>query len=208
MFFHRAGSAGAIFQDSNGQVLNTTLKHNPDGCSQHVIEHTQHIESISELCIDREKFIYQTLPKSAYILDCLYMERIGLRFPYYQLGNLREYLQHNQIDNHIRDRWIGNAINAVTFIHTHGVIHADISPRNFLVADDLSIQLCDFAGSAIGDLRPLVEEEDRYRISPLSPRTFQTWKWDGCTMHGYFQRSMVFNTDASSTNAGLFNTLT
>lgn len=54
------------------------------------------------------------------------------------------------------------------------MIHADISPRNFLVADDLSIKLCDFAGSAIGDLQPLVEEEDRYRISPWSPRTFKT----------------------------------
>lgn len=54
------------------------------------------------------------------------------------------------------------------------MIHADISPRNFLVAEDLLIKLCDFARSVIGNLKPLVEEEDRYRISPWSPRTFKT----------------------------------
>lgn len=64
--------------------------------------------------------------------------------------------------------------HAIALIHSYNVVHADISPRNFLVAEDLSIKLCDFAGSGIGDLESLVEEEDRYRISPWSPRTFQT----------------------------------
>ncbi|KAI2793991.1 hypothetical protein POX_a00581 [Penicillium oxalicum] len=150
--FIALGATGAVFQDNNGQ----------------------HIESISELCIDREKFIYQTLPKSPYILDCLDIEAKGLRFQHYQLGNLRDYLQSNEIDDNIRDRWIRNTIDAVAFIHAYGVIHADISPRNFLVADDLWIKLCGFAGSVIGDLQPLVEDEEWYRISPLSPRTSKT----------------------------------
>ncbi|KAF9883542.1 hypothetical protein FE257_003375 [Aspergillus nanangensis] len=172
--FIALGSAGAVFEDSNGQVIKTTLKHDIKGCEKHVIEHVQHIESISELCLDREKLIYRTLPKNPHILECLDVGDKSLRFPYYRLGNLRDYLKHNGIDNHIRDQWIGNAIDAVNWIHTYGVIHADISPRNFLVADDLSIKLCDFAGSAIRDLRPLVEEEDRYRISPWTPRTSET----------------------------------
>jgi serine/threonine protein kinase len=67
-----------------------------------------------------------------------------------------------------------NAIDAVAFIHSHGVVHADTSPRNFLVADDLSIKLCDFAGSIIGDMEAFVEEEDRYHLAPWSPRTFTT----------------------------------
>ncbi|PYI37004.1 kinase-like protein [Aspergillus indologenus CBS 114.80] len=172
--FIALGSAGAVFRDSNGQVIKTTLKHDTRGCEAHVIEHVQHIESISELCIDREKLIYRNLPKNPHILECLDIGDESLRFPYYRLGNLRDYLQHNRIDNQLRDRWIGNAIDAVNWIHTYGVVHADISPRNFLVADDLSIKLCDFAGSAIRDLRPLIEEEDRYRLSPLTPRTCKT----------------------------------
>ncbi|KAJ5585118.1 uncharacterized protein N7459_004918 [Penicillium hispanicum] len=162
--------------ESSGQIIKVPLSHNIQGCSQETIEHTQHIESISELCISREKLIYQALPKNPNILDCLAITDRGILLPYHELGNVRDYLQHQQVTTYLRDRWIKNAIDAITVlhIHTHSVIHADISPRNFLVADDLSIKLCDFAGSAISDLEPFVQEEDRYRISPWSPRTFKT----------------------------------
>ncbi|KAJ5330566.1 hypothetical protein N7476_000349 [Penicillium atrosanguineum] len=73
-----------------------------------------------------------------------------------------------------RERWIAMAVNAITLVHRCGVIHADISARNFLVADDLSIKLCDFSGSAIGGETPLVQEEDRYRMDPDSPRSTTT----------------------------------
>jgi hypothetical protein len=55
-------------------------------------------------------------------------------------------------------------------------VHADIGPRNFLVADDLSLKLCDFAGSTIigDDMKSYVEEEDRYSLDPGLPRCFKT----------------------------------
>lgn len=59
-------------------------------------------------------------------------------------------------------------------IHTYGIIHSDISARNFLVDDDLSIKLCNFAGSRINDLESLVGEESAYHSSPSLPRTFKT----------------------------------
>lgn len=74
----------------------------------------------------------------------------------------------------LRDQWINNAVDAIALVHAHGVIHADISPGNFLLAENLSIKLCDFAGSAIGDLRALVGEEDQYNASSWAPRTLQT----------------------------------
>jgi serine/threonine protein kinase len=64
------------------------------------------------------------------------------------------------------------AAGSVALIHSHGVIHADISVRNFLVADDLSIRLCDISGSAIGNEEPFVEE-DHYRMSPNSARSIK-----------------------------------
>ncbi|KAJ5114402.1 hypothetical protein NUU61_000161 [Penicillium alfredii] len=66
------------------------------------------------------------------------------------------------------------AASAISLVHSFNVIHADISARNFLVADDLSIKLCDFSGSAISEKAPLVEEEDRYRMAPDSPRSTVT----------------------------------
>ncbi|KAJ0414209.1 kinase-like protein [Aspergillus carlsbadensis] len=172
--FIALGSAGAIFLETNGTVIKTAIKHDVRGCSEHVIEHTRYLESISEQCIDREKAIYKILPKHPRILDCLDTKQDSLHFAYHRLGNLRGYLQHNAIDSHTQDRWVGDAIESIALIHAHGVIHADISPRNFLVADDLSLVLCDFAGSITGELQALVEEEDRYRLSPLAPRSYQT----------------------------------
>ncbi|KAJ5586838.1 uncharacterized protein N7459_002603, partial [Penicillium hispanicum] len=48
---------------------------------------------------------------------------------------------------------IKNAIDTVSFIYLYSVIYSDISPWNFLMAKDLFIKLCDFAGSGIGDLK-------------------------------------------------------
>lgn len=176
--FLALGSAGAVFQDDSNQdrVVKAPLKYNVKGCSQQVVDSVKNRESYSELCLSREKLVYETLPKDPNILECLSITERGLEFPYYRLGNLRKYLRkHNRrLNRDIQDRWIENAISAVALIHSHGVVHADISPRNFLLAEDMSIKLCDFAGSVIGDLEPLVEEEDRYRISPWSPRTFKT----------------------------------
>ena len=44
--------------------------------------------------------------------------------------------------------------------------HAGISLCNLLVADYLSIMLCNSSGLTIGDLEPFVEAEDQYRLSP------------------------------------------
>ncbi|KAJ5479284.1 hypothetical protein N7530_004793 [Penicillium desertorum] len=75
----------------------------------------------------REKLIYQTLPKNPNILDCLDITDQGLHFPYYRFGNIRTYLRDNQVSQHIRHKWIKNAIDAVAFIHSH----APWSPRTF-----------------------------------------------------------------------------
>lgn len=102
--FIALGSAGAVFQDHTDRVLKTPLKHDVTGCSQQVIETVQHIESISELCMSREKLIYQTLPKNPNVLNCLAVTDRGLHFPYHRLGNLREYMQRNEIPSHTRDQ--------------------------------------------------------------------------------------------------------
>lgn len=104
------GSAGAIFQDSSHQAIKTPIKHDVAGCSQQTIKNVQHRESISELCISREKLIYQTLPKHPNVLDCLAITEKGLSFPYHRLGDLRDYIQHKGIVAHVRDQWIRNAI--------------------------------------------------------------------------------------------------
>lgn len=174
--FIALGQAGAVFHDDNGIVNKIPIVHDFTGCDEAAIIHHRHLEYISDVCITREKLIYQTLPKNSNILDCLKISDCGLYFPYHQLGDLRTYLSDHQVSQDTRGRWIKNAIDAIAFVHSHGVVHADIGPRNFLVADDLSLKLCDFAGSVIigDDMESYVAEEDRYRLAPGSPRSFTT----------------------------------
>lgn len=174
--FLALGAAGAVFENGNGRVSKIPITHDFAGCDEEAIKNMSHIEWISDLGITREKIIYQHLPKNPNILDCLEITEQGLHFPYHQLGDLRTYLSTHQASEDIRHLWIKNAIDAVVFIHSHGVVHADIGPRNFLVADNLSLKLCDFAGSIIigNDMEDYVEEESRYSMAPNTPRCFTT----------------------------------
>ncbi|KAJ5110875.1 hypothetical protein N7532_001410 [Penicillium argentinense] len=172
------GTTGIICQSgcNPSQVIKGPLKHNLDGCSADVIETTLYLEKHAELCIEREKTIYRALPKDPNILDCISITDSGIILPFMRLGNLRDYLrQHDRnIQMEMRMQWIHMAIEAISSIHRLEIIHADISARNFLVAENLSIKLCDFSGSAIGGQTPLVAEEERYQMAPDSPRSIAT----------------------------------
>ncbi|GJP87269.1 hypothetical protein AnigIFM60653_001136 [Aspergillus niger] len=172
------GSSGIICRDScnDAKVLKSPLRHDLSKCSEDTIKSMQEVESFSLACIDREKAIFGSLPKHNDILECLGITDSGIWLPYMRNGNLRDYIRksHAQLDDRTKETWVRNAVSAIEFIHHHSIIHGDISARNFLVADDLSIKLCDFAGSGIGNMPPVIAEEDRYRKSPESPRSFRT----------------------------------
>ncbi|KAE8394739.1 kinase-like domain-containing protein [Aspergillus alliaceus] len=112
-------------------------------------------ELFSSACIEREKYIYQYLPKHKDILECLDITETGLRFPYMQNGHLRDYIRKNfsHIDSQTKDTWRRNTIY--------------ISARNFLVADNLSIKLCDFAGSGIDDMPSITFQTDLFALGCL-----------------------------------------
>ncbi|KAG0155347.1 hypothetical protein PDIDSM_922 [Penicillium digitatum] len=171
------GGAGCIHQICNDHdhVLKAPLRHNTQGCSEKTIKSVEGREEFSELCLTREKLVYQNLPQNhPNILNYFAITDQGIQLPYLRNGDVRSYSQNNPIDMKTRNRWIENAIDAISTIHACGIVHSDISPRNFLVADDLSIRLCDFAGSRINDLDSLVEEETRYRL----PSHFRTTTTD------------------------------
>ncbi|QKX54819.1 uncharacterized protein TRUGW13939_01908 [Talaromyces rugulosus] len=172
------GTTGIVCQNSchTEQVIKAPLKYKLDGCSADVIERTLDGEEFARPCFEREKIIYKTLPKDPNILNCIEVTDDCIHLPFLRLGNLRDYLENHdrQVQAQTREQWIPMAVDAIALIYRFGVIHADISTRNFLVADDLSIKLCDFSGSAIGAESALVLEEDRYQIAPDSPRSIAT----------------------------------
>ncbi|KAJ5942306.1 hypothetical protein N7516_002474 [Penicillium verrucosum] len=172
------GATGIICQNSclPDQVIKAPLRYDLRNCDTETRATILHNQEHAQLCFEREKSIYRALPKNDNILDFITITDTSIHLPFLRLGNLREYLElyNKKIETETRERWVEMAVSAISSLHSTGVIHADISARNFLVANDLSIKLCDFSGSSIGDQLPLVEEEDRYRTTPDSPRSQAT----------------------------------
>ncbi|TID23715.1 kinase-like protein [Venturia nashicola] len=78
-------------------------------------------------------------------------------------GDIRSYMsKHEHISPQLRQKWITQAAEALAFIHLNGVIHCDIHPNNFLLDEELNVQLCDFAGSLFGSLDGGAMESTRY----------------------------------------------
>jgi serine/threonine protein kinase len=62
----------------------------------------------------------------------------------------------------LRRKWATQAAEALVFIHSNGVIHCDIHPNNFLLDENLNLQLCDFSGSLFGSLDGGAMESTRF----------------------------------------------
>jgi len=70
-----------------------------------------------------------------------------ISMPYMKNGTLQEYLSKKEPDENLQITWIRSLAAAVAFCHDRNVILADIGSRNCLLADDLSLRLCDFGDS-------------------------------------------------------------
>ena len=68
-------------------------------------------------------------------------------------GNMNEFIESHQILNkHIQEEQLWNiflqCMDALTYVHSMGVIHRDIKPENILMDNNMSIKLWEFGVSA------------------------------------------------------------
>ncbi|OAG45502.1 hypothetical protein AYO21_00138 [Fonsecaea monophora] len=117
-----------------------------------------------------EKRIYERLQGHPNILRYLGQSppactllRNALLFEYHRHGTLIDCLDKIVPG---RSRWPSQAVSAVAYIHSKGVVHGDIGLHNFLLHDDGRLILCDFAGSGLDELPPNVSAGVRY-LNPL-----------------------------------------
>ena len=57
--------------------------------------------------------------------------------------------ENDEIDMQTIIKLFYNCLTAINYIHSAGVMHRDIKPANILVADDLSVKICDFGLSRV-----------------------------------------------------------
>ncbi|KFY74624.1 hypothetical protein V499_05371 [Pseudogymnoascus sp. VKM F-103] len=75
---------------------------------------------------------------------CLTME-------YLENGMLKDYITTNSesLTPQLRQRWAKQASEGLSVLQAAGVIHCDISPRNFLLDGDLHLKIADFEGGSL-----------------------------------------------------------
>ncbi|KJZ76384.1 hypothetical protein HIM_04113 [Hirsutella minnesotensis 3608] len=118
---------------------------------------------------DREKVVYERLQHHPNILHfhgevCVTSsERTlrGLLLEYHPLGTLDKFISQSDL-NLRRLEWQKQAIEAVRYVHSRGVIHGDLGCHNFLVKSDGQLALADFGGSRIDGLNCLEFSLARY----------------------------------------------
>lgn len=94
-----------------------------------------------------EATMYKMLGKHPRIVECLSMDRTDyVDIKYYPNGDLESYLRKNEssITPALREKWFQQIIEAVDYLHEHGVMRSDLALRQFLLDDDLNTRLGGF----------------------------------------------------------------
>lgn len=101
--------------------------------------------------MDREHQVYLRLGSSSFVPNLIDWEdeSKALTLEYLSHGDLLTFLKgkHNA-HNDMRQKWTLQAAQALASLHSVGVIHQDVTPRNFLLTENLDLRICDFAGSS------------------------------------------------------------
>lgn len=101
--------------------------------------------------MEREYNVYRFIGPSRFIPKLIDWdnESKSLVLEDYANGDLETYLRsHHDTDTNTRRKWALQAALALESLHNVGVIHQDVTPRNFLLDKNLDLGICDFAGSS------------------------------------------------------------
>lgn len=84
-------------------------------------------------------------------------------------GDVEAYLHgHPDVSLLIRAKWGLQVAEGLVYLHSKLVIWADCNPANILLTSDLDILLCDFGGSSMFGIRPLVCPGSAYALPRLA----------------------------------------
>ena len=119
--------------------------------------------------IEIEKRIYRRLGAHPNIIGCLRIDEKAIYLERAKYGSIRQYYREGGTAT-LRERitWSQDLAKVLHYIHEKGVRHVDIGGRNILLDANRDIRVCDFAGSAIDDVRPTVVAEDGFQHPDVS----------------------------------------
>ncbi|RDA94638.1 hypothetical protein CP533_2495 [Ophiocordyceps camponoti-saundersi (nom. inval.)] len=140
------GSTSIIESISPGVVLKKPIDFQAEDLAEKV-----------DLCFSVEPLILQRIGQHPRIVRYLGQQGRGLLLGQASHSNLQHYMDRNpSIDLRQRVLWCRQLAEAISHIHSRGVVHSDLRPRNVLVHENskgsLDLMLCDFGGSTCDEL--------------------------------------------------------
>lgn len=118
--------------------------------------------------LQREKLVYERLGRDhSGIIRYFGSLENAILLEFASHTSIRQYFTRQdpqKVPLDLKLRWIEQVFDAVRFIHSKRVFHADISCNNIFLDDDLNVKLGDFAGSVIDDLPPLICYETSHEL--------------------------------------------
>ena len=141
------GRTGVVVQRGS-RAFKIPRKEDTIECDENDRIYLEKSAEIASESLMHESIVYQHLGSHDGILKVFAFAKTGLEMAFMGNGDLSDHLSR---DPPISQRlaWIRQMASTIKYVHDKHVIIADIATRNFLVADDLSIRLCDFTESTI-----------------------------------------------------------
>lgn len=101
--------------------------------------------------IERERKVYNHLGSHPGILRYYGPVENGILLEFAHHGSIRQYRMNYDpvIPPATKLRWIQQITSTICFIHSKGVLHADVSCNNIFLDRDFNAKVADFAGSVI-----------------------------------------------------------
>ncbi|RDL33191.1 Protein kinase-like [Venustampulla echinocandica] len=124
---------------------------------QPIIFKTKGLADKVDLCFSVEPLILEKLGHHPRIVEYLGKQGRGLLLGQASHSNLQVYIDnHPSTDLRQRKIWCRQLTEALAYIHSHGVVHSDLRPKNILVHEtspgSRDLVLCDFGGSTCDEL--------------------------------------------------------
>ncbi|GLA13542.1 hypothetical protein AnigIFM62618_010795 [Aspergillus niger] len=145
------GRVGRVMRFGDIAVKTANIWTVPDNASEMTIISYEQTTELNKESLKHEGHVYCHLGNIPGVIRPYQVSDTEIRMPYLRQGPLSRYLRTHRdgVDNNRRLKWLQEAAHIIRRTHDRRVLVSDIATRNFLLEEDLSLQMCDFTESII-----------------------------------------------------------
>lgn len=145
------GRTGRVMRYGKIAVKTANIWTAPEDASERTRIGWEHMIELNMESLKHEGLVYCHLGHVQGVIKPCKVSDTEIQMPYLRQGSLSGYLRahSDSVDSIQRSRWLQEAAHTIRRVHERRVLVADIATRNFLLDENLSLQMCDFTESVI-----------------------------------------------------------